>query len=588
MAREPDPKRLRPKVYEETLQVRVRGKNPLIERKKSGHRADSHTAGGELAPPPAPSAQVQAEAPAEPSEQQASIYESLENTDRTEELEVAGQELLEALTDRPSSPTPAQLYIEEEETVLASEAPKAAGRWLEEGAQEIRLRRGEAKNAKSAPPRGSAQVAVVPRGRLVGSGTDAASAEVHRQMIDLKEKALPNVDSPALRMVRSELNQAQLTVLDRVLKGELDKKGIDPSLSPKRAMEHLIHDRAYAELPAREQAAVLRALVPDPRDVTTAKAAIALLKTGVLKRLRVIDRERLWSIFEVIGPDLRARLAQVAARQIRGKSVLEDRDPSDVGLLEHLAAMVEPNDYPRALEERGLRPRKVLALLIGTLAQPERLSFEDGSAGVVGMLEFALADASPAELVRIWRGLTSKEMTVELAGKVQVNLQTRLQQEPNLEMGGRNTPVRVAFESLPDLARSGGRARRPTFIMPGGHGIDADVLSRTLSLIYGVGFTVAAGTSNALRHLERVNQERGRVPPVFLSILSDRGERLFIFDRLEEAGAQLRAPHGKSSKRAGAVRLDPRREVVDPDRGLERITRADLEAGIGVGLIPRL
>lgn len=592
MAREPDPKRPRPKIYEETLQVRVRGKNPLIERKKSGRRPDSHTNASSEEAPPAPKpeiidAKIKSEAPAEPSEQQASIYESLENTDRTEEVEVAGRELLDALTDRPSSPTPA-VFIEEEETILASDVPRPTpGPWHEEGAKEIHVRRHEAKQAKSPAPRSAALVAPIPKTRHVGSGTDAASAEVHRQMIVMAEHALPGVESPALKVVRGELSPAQLQLLDRTLKGELDRKGIDPSLSPKRTLEHLVHDRLYQELPPKEQAALLRAVTPDPRDATTAKSAIALLKTGVLKRLRVIDRERLWSVFQVLSPDLRARFAQVAARQVRGRSALEDRDPSDFGLLEHLAAMIEAEDPPPALERAGLRPRKILALLIGTLAQPERLSFEDGSSGVVGMLEFALADASPAELVRLWRGLTGKELSVELAGKVNLQLGPRLQREPAVELGGRNTPIRVAFESLPEVGRASGRARRPTFIMPGGHGIDADVLSRTLSLIYGVGFTVAAGPSNALRHLERITSERGRVPPVFLSILSDRGERLFIFDRLEEGGALLRAPHGKSSKRAGALRQDPRREVMDPDRGLERITRADLEASLGVALLPR-
>ncbi len=123
--------------------------------------------------------------------------------------------------------------------------------------------------------------------------------------------------------------------------------------------------------------------------------------------------------------------------------------------------------------------------------------------------------------------------------------------------------------------------------MPGGHGVDADVVSRALEALYGVGFTVVAGAAGALRHLERASREPDRVPPIYVSVLSERGERLFLFDHLENDWVYLRAPHGKSSKRPGTVRLEPTREVVDPDRSLDRIPLADFKANAGVALIPR-
>jgi hypothetical protein len=123
--------------------------------------------------------------------------------------------------------------------------------------------------------------------------------------------------------------------------------------------------------------------------------------------------------------------------------------------------------------------------------------------------------------------------------------------------------------------------------MPGGHGIDADVVSRALEKIYGVGFTVAAGAQNALRHLGRVKGEPHRIPPVFVSLLYERGERLFLFDHVDQDHVYLRAPHGRSTKRRGAYRLDPRREVVDPDEAIDRVPLKTFEKHVGIALIPR-
>jgi hypothetical protein len=407
-------------------------------------------------------------------------------------------------------------------------------------------------------------------------------------MIENVDGALPEVRAPALKIVRGELKKHELWSLDRALGGELDARGTDGSLSPKRTLERLVNDREYNELVPLHRASLLRAIAKDPGDVTTVKAAIALVKTSVLRQLRPDATTQLLEVFEHLGADARAHLAQMAARRLRKKSVLEDRDAEDGGLVEHLHALVRRGAFAERVEASGARRRKVANLVVGAIASPHRLSFEEGSDGVLSMIEFGLADTNPAELARLWRGLVSPSMRVGLAGGAELDLALALDRGAEIAFAGQVTPLRLGLSALAELARPSAKQRRPTFTMPGGHGIDADVVSRALEKIFGVGFTVAAGTSNARRHLDRVSKDPKRAPPVFVSLLYTRGERLFVFDHRDDEYVYVRAPHGRSTKQPGANRSDPRREVVDPDRGIDRIPLRSFDRHVGVGLVPRV
>jgi hypothetical protein len=516
------------------------------------------------------------------------------------------------------------IYLEEEETVVAIERAAPATRWTEveggfraerrvrpstrliEHDEEAPAQEGEAAPT-SAPPRGPrpardarpaerpaplaeeapSRPAALPRQRLDLGGTDAAGVEVHRQRIDLLDRALPAVRSAELRPVRGALRPDALAILDSTLGGAFDPRGVDPAVSPKRTLEHLIHERSYQELDPEEQALLLTAISDDPRDVSTIKASIALLKTGAPRRLRQDERRLLLELFGDLGPDARVRLAQLGARQLRGRSALEDRDHAGRGLVEQLGQLVRRPRLAPELEALGLRPRKLVATALTVIAAPGRLSFEDGADGVLGLLEFALAELAPAELLRMWRQLASSELAVELAGKGTLDLGARLKERGTPAVSGRGDPVRAALEGLPALARQARSRRRSTFVVPGGGGLDAELLARALELLFGAPFTVAAGEAHALRALERLGTDRQRVPPALVSVLTAQGERLFVFDRLEADGLYVRAPHGKSTKRAGAWRQDPRREVVDPERSLERLPLEETRELLGCALLPR-
>jgi hypothetical protein len=426
---------------------------------------------------------------------------------------------------------------------------------------------------------------VVPKRYLGAPGTHGAGAEVHRQLVDRIDRELPEVHAVPLKILRGELSADLLHALEDILDGKHEQRGADAAVSPKRTLEHLINEKSYNALAPKDRAKLLAPVAQDPRDITTVKSGIAILKTRVLERLPDHQRSKLLDLFASLDPDARATLVAVAARQLRGKSVVEDRDLSDVSLVERLYGLVYGDPIPQMLETHGVRRERIVKLVLASLAYPAKLSFEEGSPGVVSAIEFALADCSPAEYVRLWSGIISKTCAVELVGGGKLELSQKI--TDSVSFTNQLTPLRIALDQLHELAHPRPKKQNDGFVMPGGHGIDADVVSRALALVYGVGYTVAAGLETAARHLKRVPRDPHRVPPVFLSLLYDRGERLFIFDRFDDDTVFLRAPHGRSTKRAGAFRPDPNRAVVEPDAGIESVSMGDFEEWVGVALVPR-
>ncbi len=555
------------------MQVRVRRKNPLIERKitdlpgKAGTKAEI----GTLLPEPV-----------EPS-----MYDEDEGSETTQEFEIEDRNaLLEGLRSarkrvRSSGKKPPRvraaspkMYADEDATVVASEAPSMP------------------KKIVQPPPRvisgdAGASSGAIPRNMLGKWGTKAVGAAARKASVERKAKDLMPISHPALKQVRGELPGPVMATLIRILSGEMENRSIEASLSPKRALEHLINEVVFNELTLPERARVLVAIAGAPEDITTIKAAIALLKSGVARRFRPSERAKLFEAFIAFDPECRALLARLSARPLRNRSALEDRDYEDTGLVTHLHTLACGLQVAPAIARAGFRAEQIVTLVMSSCANPERLPFEEGADGVLSIIEFGLADCSPAELARLWIELVTGEMTARLAGEGELELGVKLRANPQLKFSARETPIRLGLEMLTALANPRRGGDRAAFVMPGGHGVDADVISRSLALLYSVGFTVAAGAPTSARHLDRTTSDTQRVPPVFVTLLYDRGERVFVFDHLDEEHVYLRAPHGRSSKRKGGQRADPVRVVEDPELGLDKITRAEMTSAVGVALIPR-
>jgi hypothetical protein len=652
-----DDRKKRPQIFEETLQVRIRAKNPLIERKPSERLDSDATVAASTDPPKSDPVVV-----SQMSTDGMSLYEQLEHSDLTDEIERAAKDLVQAAEaakprssmslddtksmvieprhreepkarkapkrekarvqptskhDVPTDPQPkraaveastapepkrAAQFMDEEETLVAVGPPQRVGD-LEQAHQhfteadehvptlvphgsDVPTELPDAVLVRRSVPKQKEELhdlGVVPKRYLGAPGTHGAGAEVHRQLVDRIERELPEVHAPQLKILRAELSGDLLRALEEILDGRHDQRSTDGSISPKRSLEHLINEKGYHALSPKERAKLLMPVAQDPRDISSIKSGIAILKTRVLERLPDHLRARLLDLFSTLDPDARATLVLLAARQLRGKSALEDRDLADVSLIERIYGLVNGEPIPELLETHGVRRERIVKIVLAALASPTKLSFEEGSAGVSSTIEFALADCSPAEYTRIWTDIVSRTCAAELAGGAKLRLEER--HTENVSFTNQITPLRIALEQLPELAQL--RSKKNDFMMTGGQGLDAELVSRALTLVYGVGYTVAAGLETAARHLERVSRDPHRVPPVLVSLLYERGERLFIFDHSADDTVFLRAPHGRSTKRAGAFRSDPTRAVVDPDAGIESVARADFEQWIGVALVPR-
>ena len=585
-----------------TMRMRVRAKNPQIERKAT-LRQGSDTA----------------TLSSSESGSEVSLYDRIEQTEPAEELDAARAQLDAALwtpetSDGTAAPktlaapraennpaqtstgrvAPDRLPTEVASAAVSARAPNrrqrpaqrpAAPRSVQDRSATVSQRPtpidDEETVVGSPPPTPQKRPNPVPRARLVGGGTKAAAADVRRQQI-LREANLPDLRTPALKLYAGEVELHRLHRLDAALAGELDDPAM-AEMSLKRALEHLIYDRAFAELAHQDRASFLSTVADSEEGLTTIKAALAIAKTGVLTRLDDGARSDLHAVFRGLDLEGRARFARLAARHHRNRSVLEDRDTEGRLLLEHLRVLIDHTDIDPWWPSQGLRLDVVFGLILGTLAQPVRLSFEDSADGVVGVLEFSLADTRPAELARLWRATLGIGGIVNFSGGLQLTTATLKEEGPRAPTPLRGVLLALANKVRVGPRRSGGAVGHFT---PGGRGFDANLVAQSLNQLFGCPYSVSAGATAGRRQLARLSSEPDRAPPAFVSVLYEQGERLFVFDRLTDEHIYLRGPQGQSVKRTGARRTAPDREAVDTDRGIDRIALDSFQDAAGVVLCP--
>ncbi|MBI2376935.1 MAG: hypothetical protein HYV07_23245 [Deltaproteobacteria bacterium] len=426
-----------------------------------------------------------------------------------------------------------------------------------------------------------------PRGAMGQKGTKAAAAMAHKLHVDrMVDDNMPSTRAPLLRLIATHVSKAHLTILEDVLLGKFEsrREGDAPS-SPKRNLERLIHDVEFVALEPRAQAAVLASVADDAMDSDTIRAVTKLVSSGVLGRLSSTDRRLLLELLSALPGRDRRLLAAIADRPLRRKTALEDRDVEDGSLVASLHGYILGTELDRRVEAAGLSRESAALLVLSTLANPERMPIEDGASGVLGILEFALAETSPAEWLRLWVRFSSGELVAELPSRGSLDLAERFTLGP-VAFAESETPLRLGLELVAGLAHPRTGPTREAFAMPGGHGVDVDIVARALGLIYGIEYSVFAGARAARRALEGANPLPHRSPPAFVTLLYEGGERLFVFDHLAER-IYLRSPHGTSTKPKGALRMDPARVVEDPSRSLESLDLDEFERAVGVAIIPR-
>jgi len=543
----------KPDDFEETQQIRVRAKNPQIGRKRSEPMGEDPT--------------VNADA--------LTVRPSNAFADE-EQTEIAVARPVPELLQRPSVPQRPSV------SVIKSTVPRLAP---DRGA--TAADRGPTKKVVQPPDQAPTErpSAAKPRARMEQLGTDGVGLLAQKAKIARAEARTSVTQSPLLKPYRGVIEDRALAALDRVLAGELEGDS-EPHASPKRALERVVHAPELARLATDERARLLATIGASPREIETMRAAARLLEKAPLTRLATSERGMLFELFALLRPPQQSVLADIAERPLHGKTALEDRDLHDGTLLGELVGLAKQKTLASRIESGGLDQPHAMEIVLASIAHPEAMLLEEGPDGVLGALEFGLADTAPAEYVRLWRSLSTGDLVAALAGDGEIDLADLLRSR-GATFKGRETPLRLGLESLVGLAHPRSGPNRSGLVMPGGHGLDADVTARVLGHLYGVGVTVAAGATAALRHLERVGDDPSRVPPAYVTLLYDGGERMFVFDHIADGRVFVRAPHGDSTKPRGSRRPEPLRLVEAPERGLESLTMAELEQAIGVALVPR-
>jgi hypothetical protein len=181
--------------------------------------------------------------------------------------------------------------------------------------------------------------------------------------------------------------------------------------------------------------------------------------------------------------------------------------------------------------------------VLSSLVRPSSLPSDEANSNVLATLEFALATRLPAEFVRLWVGVAGPEMRTRLAGGSILDLGERLRNgEASLSV--RESPLRLALEELTVIALPRATASREHFLMPGGQGIDADVVARGFENLLGRPYQVLAGVSETLTALSQVMHDPSAIHPTFVSLITEDGEQLLLFDRLEGDSLILSGPGG--------------------------------------------
>ncbi len=390
---------------------------------------------------------------------------------------------------------------------------------------------------------------VVPRAPLPGLRTGAIPAALRRQAILLERIFTPS--TAALRGLVVALPTEQLDVLDAVLLGRHEQPRGEPSLSPKRALEHLIHEGGLERLHPDEQANLLDPSVRDPSDPSAPKAALALLRSGALFELRPVGRRQACRLFDRLDGDGRVLLARVAARRIGLRSALADTDHEGHELAGSLLA----------LAEAGGDPAPVLA----PVAQPATLPAEEGPAGVQAAIAFALAERWPAEFARVAASL-ARGGAVLAGGAV---------------LEGESLPEALA--GLPAAVAE--RRRPPQFFGSGGESLDLDVLASALSAVFGVRYQNVSDERHAAERLDEAGAHRRA--PVMAALHVGTEERLVFVESADGDAVRVRSPRGRSRRFLAHLRWDVPRHPIDPDSGLDQVDRDPFEARLGGLLIPR-
>lgn len=366
-------------------------------------------------------------------------------------------------------------------------------------------------------------VAPAPAEPLPALRTKDVPVELRRSLL---AASVPRIDARALRPLVAGLAPEAVSGLDAMLAGQHEAPGSDGSHSPKRALEHLIHESGIGQLEPEPRSILLDAIARAPGDVRSPKAARALIDSGALAELGPQSKLAVCEMFAALDGTARASLALLSARRIHGHIAFNspDRDGRSLALRLDQLRKTLPNALPSVLS---------------ALARPVDLPAELGEAGVCSVLQFALAEHRPAEMPRLLVRAVAE---------------------------GDEAPLLPhCFAQLPGRTRSG----KSGFLAPDGPALAAEVVAEALVDLFDRPYSVVADPNLARARLP--SAEQSEFPWLAALRGSEGDERLFVVSGVEDEAVLVSSPKGRAGGALGAVRFDPPRRVIDPEAGLDAI-----------------
>lgn len=362
----------------------------------------------------------------------------------------------------------------------------------------------------------------------------------------------------AIADVAAALEAPARAVLDRIFSGQAEGPEGDGRASPKRSLEALTAEASFQRLGLDARVALLRGVIAHPEDATTAKSALALVKTRALELVAPGEANALLETWSRLAPESMVLLARIAARNARDRGAVEDRDRNGTGLLTHLSQLVAAES--RALDGAWVRP------VLATLAHPGKLPIGRGLVGALRTIEFLLAQQQPAELARLAVDAASPARLLRFAGGLRAVLEA-----------AEDTAEDWLFDALTALSGP----------------LDIDLKDVRPRLRAGDVLQIAEqvfGHSYEETDADRLLGERPPASgPTLVSVYTQAtGERVFALDSATSEHVYLRSPHGRSEKQKGARRNHPTRTVVDAERHVDAMDRNSFERDFCWGIRPRL
>jgi hypothetical protein len=269
-----------------------------------------------------------------------------------------------------------------------------------------------------------------PRGPMEQLGTEGAGLLAQKAKVARAEAKMSVAQHAALKPYRGLLDDRALSALDRVLAGELDARDVAAQASPKRALERVVYSPELERLSLDERVAFLKAIAQQPRELEIMRATARVLERAPWPRLASGERLMIAELLGLLKPTHAQFLADVVERPLHGKSAIEDRDLADTTLLSQLLGLVRERSLAPRIEQAGLDRTQALEYVLRTIAYPFGLPLEESAEGVLAGIELGLADVTPAEYVRLWRALITGDSSASLAGDGSIDLADMLRSRP--------------------------------------------------------------------------------------------------------------------------------------------------------------